>query len=291
MKRFHKGFTLIELLVVIGVISILLTLTVPALQNAREHAKQLRGVANQRTIVHAYNYFAQDHKDKYFPSKATIGSRSNTWHWTEPITLTTYYEFQDWYPFDRHRSTFYYLRQYIEDPRILYCPDSPREFPYIEESWQEGDDWDNPDTSRKPDPLFGSYSYYAGYRGYLKTFGRVFYGPRDAFGGANQSEILVSDTLIYDNWRSPRNFISCEKIQERGVVSRTPNSVDFWWCLDGETDLNGIEAPFYAGYTDGRVEKYSPGDTTEMGVSSNPNGSAPTMDLYGTFYIPMRALE
>jgi prepilin-type N-terminal cleavage/methylation domain-containing protein/prepilin-type processing-associated H-X9-DG protein len=58
--RNHKAFTLIELLVVIAVIAILMAILMPALKIAREQARAINCLANQRSLAQAYIMYADD---------------------------------------------------------------------------------------------------------------------------------------------------------------------------------------------------------------------------------------
>lgn len=152
-----QAFTLIELLIVIAILGVLVGLLVPALHQAKVQARQLRGAGNQKRIVSALHYYASDHRGRFPPSMATIGSRGSFWGWVEPTTIITYYETR---PLHAHRSISGYLYNYIDDPTVFYCPNVPEAYPYMHEAWEAGDDWDNPETERVFDPLFGSYSFY-----------------------------------------------------------------------------------------------------------------------------------
>jgi len=68
------GFTLVELLVVIGVIAVLIALLLPALSKAREQAKRISCLSNQRQRYLAAMLYATDQRG-YFPGgvQATIG--------------------------------------------------------------------------------------------------------------------------------------------------------------------------------------------------------------------------
>src|SRR3954469_12559054 len=60
----RRGFTLVELLVVIGIIALLVSILLPALNKAREDAKRVRCLSNQRQLVMAWQMYASENKGK-----------------------------------------------------------------------------------------------------------------------------------------------------------------------------------------------------------------------------------
>jgi prepilin-type N-terminal cleavage/methylation domain-containing protein len=63
----RKGFTLIELLVVIAVITVLMSILMPALQKAKAAAYDARDRSNQHQIALFFYMWTQDHEGKFPP--------------------------------------------------------------------------------------------------------------------------------------------------------------------------------------------------------------------------------
>ncbi len=287
-----RGFTLIELLVTVSIISMLVGILLPVFAGVRRRARSIIGLSNQRQIVSAVNFFAVDNDEFYPESVATVGMAPGRWNWQEPMMLTGYMNRSP----QLHRSVSAYLKAYIQDASIMFCPNAPREYKYLQAAWNAGDNWNNPDTPSIEDAVIGTYCLYWNYTGFLGGRRGVFNGPRGpGYCGRGQSTLLVSDYFGYDHWRSRGAFSSCEQFKDAQSTSGTWISSDFWSCPASrdELRLDAIRIVLHAGYTDGHVEKFAPSDVVPMEVSITSDGSEPYPASVGpgVFCLPRNALH
>jgi len=73
------GFTLVELLVVIGVIALLISILLPALNKARKNAIAIKCLANERSLGQAILMYAGDNKGRILPTAFFSGSNDDPW--------------------------------------------------------------------------------------------------------------------------------------------------------------------------------------------------------------------
>ena len=78
-KTNRTGFTLIELLVVISIISLLISILLPALAKARSAAVRVQCQANFRQNMIAVEAYATDESGLYPDAGKIVGSKFNTW--------------------------------------------------------------------------------------------------------------------------------------------------------------------------------------------------------------------
>jgi prepilin-type N-terminal cleavage/methylation domain-containing protein len=282
------AFTLVELIVVISIISLLMGILLPALSGVRRQATALMGMRNQREVATSVNLFAADNGDLYPPSIATLGTASE-WHWYDPTRLIGTEKRTP----QTHRSMSAYLHAYIADARTVFCPAAPKQYTYLQESWDAGDGWDNPDNELPLDPVDGTYCFLWNYIGYLGGPRQLFKGPRGPASGGPYSQLLVTDYFGYGHWRTPESFASCEKLPGGDILAEQWLE-SAWWKAAGNPGTGMPQVKLRAAYTDGHVQTYYPNEVSAMRVSMKPDGMSPTDDggaSRGIFYIPRNAVR
>ena len=81
VRRNRRGFTLVELLVVIGIIALLVSILLPALNKAREDAKRVRCLSNQRQLVMAWQMYYTENKGRLVGANTPVYAPPDSQHW------------------------------------------------------------------------------------------------------------------------------------------------------------------------------------------------------------------
>lgn len=89
MRRTHKkAFTLIELLVVVAIISLLMTIIVPALRRVKEQATGSVCLSNVKQITLAWHTYTMDSDavlvNGHVPTQTKVERNNNMTYWVEP---------------------------------------------------------------------------------------------------------------------------------------------------------------------------------------------------------------
>jgi prepilin-type N-terminal cleavage/methylation domain-containing protein/prepilin-type processing-associated H-X9-DG protein len=80
-RRAPRGFTLVELLVVIGIIALLISILLPALNNARRQARTVQCASAMRQFGQANGIYVSEQKGWCVPVKTAAGSNPDTAFW------------------------------------------------------------------------------------------------------------------------------------------------------------------------------------------------------------------
>jgi len=263
-----------------------MAIIVPVLGKAKEQARAIVGMNNQKQVVSALNLFALDNSDRYPQSVATMGF-GPTRGWMSPAKLIG--------PYKRSgeiRSVSTYLKTYIPDADIIHCPSAPRKFSYLQECWDSGEAWDYPGEGRDRDPVVGTYCFYWGYTGYIGGHRVTWQGPRTPAAGGMQSKLLITDYFAYDNMRNKGAYTSCEKSRVADVVPEYYVSSPVW-SIPADPNMPVPNVQLRSGYTDGHVETYSTSEAVLMEVLLRPalfEPYPPNFPRPGVFYLPPSAL-
>jgi len=96
-----RGFTLVELLIVVGLIALLISLLLPALNKAKEQSNRAKCMANLRTLGQAMFFYAGANKDR-LPNCNPPGVASNS--------------------AAADRALLALVNNFVRAPRVFYCP-------------------------------------------------------------------------------------------------------------------------------------------------------------------------
>jgi prepilin-type N-terminal cleavage/methylation domain-containing protein/prepilin-type processing-associated H-X9-DG protein len=237
----RSAFTLIELLVVIAIIAILAAILFPVFAQAREKARQISCLSNQKQLGTSLMMYAQDY-DETLPA------------WPFDATLATNPDFAAGWSYSMWVPA---VQPYVKNYGVFACPNGPASF------------LRGPATNR--------VKVHLAYNEYVMNSQRNLATLAALSGAANGiAEIsLISESVvpgIYQDWSDgrvistkPQPFDLYRLYCPNGVGATAAN------CIGRHSD-NGINIVFGDGHA-----KYVPGGRIQGGTS-NPRGEYPIIN-------------
>ena len=256
----RKAFTLIELLVVIAIIALLLSIVMPALRKAKDHARLILCAGNQHQIVAAVGVYTGDNDSKLPP--AIAGHTLNTGlggmdhHWHRPTALN-YMPNQTGALNGGCHGKF--MAPYLPEVDIYNCPFSP-----IDADSAVAYDGDRPITYQE-NYIEGivsidcTYMLLWNYQGFDNDISPTrFIGP--AADKKNASGLLVCDVMFYTNsWIDPAAQTWAITHSFKGS-SKDDDQV-YYQLYDQQRDNMPNDVRLNAGYLDGSVKRFKSDQT------------------------------
>jgi prepilin-type N-terminal cleavage/methylation domain-containing protein/prepilin-type processing-associated H-X9-DG protein len=122
-----QAFTLVELLLVIGVVGILAAILFPTLQSAKERAKRIQCISNEKQLAATWFLYATDHTDKLVANGIPIRVPTPNIKWVQgqfviPEDSTN----EDWIL----NPQWALYAHYIRSSSIYVCPGDPPNVSY-----------------------------------------------------------------------------------------------------------------------------------------------------------------
>ena len=202
-----SGFTLIELLVVIAIIAMLLAILTPSLKKAKDSAKQLICLSNERQMGLALQAYLFDHENRLPPSSCHLDEPEKYW--------------------------LHIISDYAESPLLFQCP-SDRSDNFV--------NWNRPLDEQSEDSRWSSF----GINSLLDPDCQLNRGYYNNAERVKRPMYCVYICEAPDSWKNvdhlhPESWETVEQVKAQIAWNRHKNETSNYLFVDGHAENLPVE--------------------------------------------------